>query len=88
MTHILSHPSDSWNGLRGHVDEVKIKDNLFPPSDDSVALLCGPPTMIQKTVLPVLKGEFKIRGLVSQSTSLICIALEWGYIEDENVFGF
>ncbi|QLI74239.1 Nitrate reductase [Metarhizium brunneum] len=68
VTHILSHPSDSWNGLRGHVDEVKIKDNLFPPSDDSVAFLCGPPTMIQKAVLPVLK--------------------EWGYIEDENVFGF
>ncbi|KJK76320.1 hypothetical protein H634G_08380 [Metarhizium anisopliae BRIP 53293] len=68
VTHILSHPSDKWNGLRGHVDEVKIKDNLFPPSDDSVALLCGPPTMIQKAVLPVLKA--------------------WGYIEDENVFGF
>lgn len=58
ITHVLSHASDDWGGLTGHVDEDKIKQHLFPPSDDSIAFLCGPPAMIQKAALPALKGQF------------------------------
>lgn len=56
ITHVLSHASDSWGGLKGHVDGDKIKENLFSPTDDSVTFLCGPPAMIQKAALPALKG--------------------------------
>lgn len=52
ITHVLSHPKneDEWNrqgGLSGHVNADMIKGELFEPSGDSVALLCGPPAMIQ-----------------------------------------
>ncbi|KAL4909793.1 hypothetical protein BDW74DRAFT_173285 [Aspergillus multicolor] len=55
ITHVLSHPSDDWKGLKGHVNEDIIKNNAFEPGEKSVALLCGPPTMIQKAALPVLR---------------------------------
>lgn len=58
VTHVLSHPaSKDWKGLRGHVNEGVIKDNLFPAEEGSVALLCGPPTMVQKAALPALRGK-------------------------------
>lgn len=60
VTHVLSHAGDDWDGLTGHVDEDKIRDALFPPDEDSVALLCGPPAMIQKAALPALKCESSI----------------------------
>lgn len=56
IAHILSHPGDNWDGLQGHVDEKSIRDTLFPPGEDSVAFMCGPPAMIQKAALPALKG--------------------------------
>ncbi|KAL4956782.1 hypothetical protein BDW69DRAFT_67808 [Aspergillus filifer] len=72
ITHVLSHPSDEWKGLKGHVNEDIIKEHTFGPSDKegekSVALLCGPPTMIQKAALPALK--------------------DWGFDEERNLFGF
>lgn len=57
VTHVLSHPSESWKGLKGHVNAEIIKKNLFPPEEDSACFLCGPPAMIQKAALPALKGE-------------------------------
>jgi nitrate reductase (NAD(P)H) len=55
ITHILSHPSDEWTGESGLVNKELMQSKLFPPSDDSVALLCGPPPMIQKAVVPALR---------------------------------
>ena len=55
IVHVLSHPGDDWDGLKGHVNEDIIKEHGFEPSEKNVALLCGPPTMIQKAVLPALK---------------------------------
>jgi nitrate reductase (NAD(P)H) len=54
ITHILSHPSNSWKGEKGHVNEDIIHKYGFEPDEKSVALLCGPPAMIQKAVLPAL----------------------------------
>ncbi|KAF2758588.1 hypothetical protein EJ05DRAFT_452115 [Pseudovirgaria hyperparasitica] len=68
VVHVLSHPSESWNGIKGHVDENVIRENLFEPKEGTVSLLCGPPAMIQKAALPALR--------------------KWGFVEDENVFGF
>jgi NAD(P)H-flavin reductase len=57
ITYVLSHPSDEWKGIKGHVDEKIIKENGFAPDDACAAFLCGPPAMIQKAVLPTLTGE-------------------------------
>lgn len=56
ITHVLSHPSDDWKGLKGHVNEDIIRDSLFPPEEGSAVFLCGPPAMIQKAALPALKS--------------------------------
>jgi nitrate reductase (NAD(P)H) len=53
--YVLSHPGNDWKGLKGDVNEDIIKRHAFAPDEKNVALLCGPPTMIQKTVLPTLK---------------------------------
>lgn len=68
VTHILSHPSDEWKGVKGHVDGDKMKEALFKPGEKTGVFLCGPPAMIQKAALPALR--------------------DWGFREDENVFGF
>jgi len=56
VTHVLSHPSEKWDELKGHVDADIIKAHLFQPGEMSVVFLCGPPAMIQKAALPALKG--------------------------------
>jgi nitrate reductase (NAD(P)H) len=66
ITHVLSHPKQKgdWEaagGLSGHVDSGVIEEKLFAPSEDSVALLCGPPGLIQKAALPALKGSLMLR---------------------------
>ena len=50
ICHVLSHPSDDWKGVKGHVNESVIKGNTFAPDDgwESVVFLCRPPAMIQK----------------------------------------
>lgn len=55
ITHVLSEPSDEWQGLKGFVNKEIMQKHLFPPSEENVALLCGPPAMIQKAVLPGLE---------------------------------
>lgn len=55
ITHVLSHPGENWAGEKGHVTKEILQEHAFGPEDVNVALLCGPPTMIQKAVLPALK---------------------------------
>lgn len=55
ITHVLSHPSDDWKGETGHVSKEILEKYAFGPEKGVVALLCGPPTMIQKAVLPALQ---------------------------------
>lgn len=70
VTHVLSHPSDEWKGLKGHVNEDIIKEHCFPPSGEgeeggeSAVFLCGPPAMIQKAALPALKGERSLTSVL------------------------
>lgn len=68
VTHVLSKPKEEWRGEKGFVTKEILQRCVFEPSENNAALLCGPPAMIQKAVLPALK--------------------EWGYHEDENLFGF
>lgn len=57
IVNVLSSPDESWKGLKGFVTEDMMRDHLFPPGEGSVALMCGPPVMIQKAVLPGLKSK-------------------------------
>ena len=61
VTHVLSHPGDDWDGLKGHIDAEKIQASLFPPGKGVVTFMCGPPAMITKAALPALKGMFLSR---------------------------
>lgn len=54
ICYVLSHPGSDWNGERGHVDQRILHQYAFPPEEGNVALLCGPPTLIKKAVLPSL----------------------------------
>ncbi|EED24630.1 nitrate reductase, putative [Talaromyces stipitatus ATCC 10500] len=55
IAHVLSRPEADWAGIRGHVSKEILQEHAFEPEDTNVALLCGPPAMIQKAVLPALK---------------------------------
>ncbi|KAK5716161.1 hypothetical protein LTR15_009987 [Elasticomyces elasticus] len=55
VAHVLSHPSESWQGLKGHVNADVLRSNLFPPAEGTACFLCGPPAMIQKAALPALR---------------------------------
>ena len=55
IAHVLSHAGDAWSGLRGHVTEDILRNHLFEPSEDNLVLLCGPPSMIEKAVVPSLE---------------------------------
>ncbi|GAB7328539.1 hypothetical protein MBLNU13_g00494t1 [Cladosporium sp. NU13] len=56
VTHVLSHPSEKWMGMKGHVNEQVIKEHLFGPDEDGAAVfLCGPPGLIQKGAMPALR---------------------------------
>jgi NAD(P)H-flavin reductase len=60
VEHILSHPSESWNGRKGHVDAKSLRSVLFEPGEGTGTFLCGPPGMMQMAALPALRGEFSI----------------------------
>ncbi|XP_015789084.1 NADH-cytochrome b5 reductase 2 [Tetranychus urticae] len=50
----LSKPEEGWKFSIGRVDENMIKDYLFPPADDTLIMMCGPPAMIRETCQPLL----------------------------------
>lgn len=55
IEHVLTYPSDSWDGRKGHVNAEVIKGIGFEPKEGILALLSGPPAMIQKAALPALR---------------------------------
>ena len=60
ITHVLSNSNNNWTGEKGHVSKDILQKYAFEPEKGNLALLCGPPTMFQKAVLPVLREiEYK-----------------------------
>lgn len=76
ITHVLSQPGDEWIGEKGHVTKEILQEHAFGPEDANVALLCGPPTMIQKSVLPALKDIGFKEGEICLDSDLILIVAE------------
>lgn len=56
IVHVLAFPDENWKSYKGFVTEEIIKKHAFEPAPKNAALLCGPPAMIQKAVLPALKN--------------------------------
>lgn len=46
--------SDEWTYSVGFVNADMIRDHLYPPSDNTVVLMCGPPPMINYACIPNL----------------------------------
>lgn len=46
--------SDKWAYSTGFVNADMIRDHLYPPSKDTVVLMCGPPPMINYACVPNL----------------------------------
>lgn len=51
----IDRASESWKFSVGFVNEQMIQDNLFPPSPDTLTVMCGPPPMINFACLPALE---------------------------------
>lgn len=51
----VDRATDSWKFSVGFVNDKMIQDNLFPPSPDTITLMCGPPPMINFACLPSLE---------------------------------
>jgi cytochrome-b5 reductase len=51
----IDRASESWKFSVGFVSDEMIQDNLFPPSKDTITVMCGPPPMINFACLPSLE---------------------------------
>lgn len=50
----LDSPHGSWHEFKGFVNEIMISEFFQKPSDDHLALICGPPAM-NKSVSEILR---------------------------------
>ena len=46
VTHVLSRPSDTWQGASGHITAELLAASLPAPGADVQALICGPPSFV------------------------------------------
>uniref|UniRef100_K3WF10 NADH-cytochrome b5 reductase n=1 Tax=Globisporangium ultimum (strain ATCC 200006 / CBS 805.95 / DAOM BR144) TaxID=431595 RepID=K3WF10_GLOUD len=66
--YVLSQPSASWEGLKGHVTKEILQELLPGPSDDHLVCVCGPPPMME--AISGCMGWFwrqgQLRGLLKE----------------------
>ncbi|XP_041110960.1 NADH-cytochrome b5 reductase 3-like [Polyodon spathula] len=51
----LDRAPEDWEYSQGFINEEMIKDQMPPPGEDTLILLCGPPPMIQFACIPNLE---------------------------------
>lgn len=54
LWYTLDTSSENWPYSTGHINADMIKDHMFPPSPDTLVLMCGPPPMINFACNPNL----------------------------------
>ncbi|KAL0480060.1 nitrate reductase [Acrasis kona] len=54
LHYTVSKAGDEWKGGRGRINKQMMRDWLFESSEKSIALICGPPAMIERTGMPGL----------------------------------
>jgi cytochrome-b5 reductase len=52
----VDRATESWKFSVGFINEEMVKENLFPPSSDTITVMCGPPPMISYACLPSLEN--------------------------------
>uniref|UniRef100_A0A183G7K0 cytochrome-b5 reductase n=1 Tax=Heligmosomoides polygyrus TaxID=6339 RepID=A0A183G7K0_HELPZ len=50
----VDRPPAGWKYSTGFISDAMIKEHLYPPSEDSAVLMCGPPPMINFACTPNL----------------------------------
>lgn len=55
LWYTLDTSSENWPYSTGHINAEMIKEHLFPPSPDTIVLMCGPPPMINFACNPNLE---------------------------------
>lgn len=50
----INDDSTLWKYSVGYVNEHMMREHLFDPTDATIALVCGPPVMLQRACLPEL----------------------------------
>ncbi|KAL7633688.1 UNVERIFIED_CONTAM: hypothetical protein RMT77_015642 [Armadillidium vulgare] len=54
LWYTISTANEGWKYSTGHVDADMISHHMFPPSNDTLVLMCGPPAMIKNACIPNL----------------------------------
>lgn len=54
LWYTLDSSGENWPYSTGHINADMIKDHMFPPSSDTLVLMCGPPPMINFACNPNL----------------------------------
>ncbi|KAM3968165.1 NADH-cytochrome b5 reductase 2 isoform 1-T1 [Aphomia sociella] len=54
LWYTIDRPNDGWKYSTGFINDEMIRDHLFPPGDDVIVLMCGPPPMINFACTPAL----------------------------------
>lgn len=54
LWYTLDTSSENWQYSTGHINADMIKDHMFPPSSDTMVLMCGPTPMINFACNPNL----------------------------------
>lgn len=75
IRHTLEHPPVGWDGLVGRVTRKMVENEMPPPSNDAMILVCGPDRMLDSLCGP--KGPNKTQGTVGG------ILQEIGYTESQ-----
>lgn len=52
----LSQPPD-WDQGKGFITASMLREHVFPPADETIAFICGPPAFVTKAALPILEDE-------------------------------
>ncbi|XP_063823311.1 NADH-cytochrome b5 reductase 2 isoform X1 [Ostrinia nubilalis] len=55
LWYTVDRPSEGWTYSTGFINDEMIRDHLFPPSNDVITLMCGPPPMINFACNPALE---------------------------------
>ena len=63
VVHVLSKPSDAWEGERGRLDEEKIKRCAGPELALRTFYVCGPPMLIRQTIQTLRKARVPARRI-------------------------
>lgn len=54
LWYTVDRPKEGWTYSSGFINVDMIKDHLFPPSNDDLVVMCGPPPMINFACIPNL----------------------------------